>query len=171
MDKITVKPSNMLYNMKNTQQSFAYPDGIGYKTMFYNPTINEICYSSKEVVNDLYYMFNSNAPDFYRDNMIIFSWTNSSGLLQLRSTGALPSGMIINSILIGGVHGSVWNVSVSVPAQQYGLYSGEIPSGSRLDALVSPNAVTPGLMPSYHIICHRTTNATTIWIKRIQDNT
>ena len=171
LDRTTVRASNMRYNMKNTAQSLAYPDGVGYKTMFYNPTINEICYSSKEVVNDFYYMFNSNAPDFYKDNMMIFSWTNSTGLLQLRSTGALPSGMIINSSLIGGAQGSVYNASVSAPATTYGLYSGEIPSGSRLDAFVSSNSVYPGLMPAYHIICHRTGGCTTIWIKRIQDNT
>jgi len=169
LDKITVRASNMLYNMKNTAQTFEYPDGIGYKSMFYNPSIGEICYSSKEVVNDFYYVLNADTPDFHKDNMLIFSWTNSTGTLQVRSTGALPTGMYVNSCIIGGT--TVWTTQMIISAATYDVYSGGIPNESRLDAFIAPNSVQPGLMPSYHIIAYRTGAASTIWIKRIQNNT
>ena len=139
--------------------------------MFYNPSINEIWYSSKEVVNDFYYTFGADAPDFHKDNMLIFNWTQSTGNLQVRTTGALPTGMYINSCLIGST--AAQTRQLVSPGAPYDLYTGGISVGGRLDTFIAPNSVIqPGtLMPSYHIITYRTGNITTVWIKRIQNNT
>ena len=56
--------------------------------------------------------------------MLIFSWTDSTGNLEVKTTGALPTGLIINSCLIGGTtvnNNIVLNSADGIPVYSEGL--------------------------------------------------